>query len=247
MNKEEALQLVNTIWSSLFNSPPPFHSLDEAKKLLANSIPLPYPVPTQKEGESGFITPTYFVLPKKFINFQTLKPSKVESSVTGKLPSPQAIIQHWIQDYTYVSNKIINSSNVQDSDNIYKSNNIYNSCYIFNSQNIIFSRQLGQCRNIIASYNNELSTNSIRLSDSVNCSNCFNVSWSNKVSNSFFIHNGYNLHECMFSAHIYSKRYCIANTQFKKEEYFYLKSQILDYLMQDKGEILFKLLALSYT
>lgn len=52
------------------------------------------------------------------------------------------------------------------------------------------------------------------------------------ISNSLFIQDSNSLHECMFCSHIANKRYCIANMQFEKEEYFAIKKQVIDWIVK---------------
>ncbi|NOY14624.1 MAG: hypothetical protein GXP43_00195 [bacterium] len=242
MNQDQALKLTNQIWQSLFNQPSPFASINQLKNLLAKSIPLPYPVASSLSGKTTFITPAYFPTPKKFIGLEEIKPKKPATAPPEAKPSPESLIQTWLKNYLYVSSKIVSSNQVAESDNIYYSVGVYNSCYLFKSQNIVCCRQLGQCQNLIASYNNEGCTNSIRLSESLNSSYCFEVSWSNKISRSFFIHNSYDLYECLFCYHLSSKKYCIANIQFPREQYFNLKDQIITYLSQNNWQNLEKII-----
>jgi hypothetical protein len=49
--------------------------------------------------------------------------------------------------------------------------------------------------------------------------------------NSLFIQDCYDLYECMFCAHISSRRYCIGNMEFSESEYNRLKPLIIDYIL----------------
>ena len=100
-----------------------------------------------------------------------------------------------------------------------------------NCKNIIFSDGCSDSEYIIASQRTSGSTNCIRVDDSGNCSNSYNVICSAKISNSFFIQDSNSLHECMFCSHIANQRYCIANMQFEKEEYFAIKKEIIKWIL----------------
>ena len=74
----------------------------------------------------------------------------------------------------------------------------------------------------------------IRTDDSKDCSNCYSVICSNKVRNSFFIQDCFDLDECMFCAHIASKRFCIANMQFEEEEYYEIKKAVVSWILNSQ-------------
>ena len=100
-----------------------------------------------------------------------------------------------------------------------------------NCKNAIYCDGLGDSENIIASQRTSTSSFCIRVDDSANCTNSYNVICSNKISNSFFIQDANNLNECMFCSHMSNRRYCIANMQFEKEEYFEIKAEIIKWIL----------------
>jgi len=83
---------------------------------------------------------------------------------------------------------------------------------------------LASCRSISSNF-------CIRCDDLQNCSNSYSVICSNKIINSLFIQDCFDLYECMFCSHIAGKKYCIANMQFEKEEYFEIKKIVVEWIL----------------
>ena len=96
---------------------------------------------------------------------------------------------------------------------------------------MVFCDSCANSEYLLASQRTASSNFCIRCDDSKNCSNSYNVICSNKVINSLFIQDAFDLYECMFCSHISSKKYCIANMQFEKEEYFEIKETIINWIM----------------
>lgn len=176
------------------------------------------------------------------------------SDESGKVASPNAIVKqfkedewmrtkrevHTIEDMlkawkeiNYITGeKYINSQEVSQSDGVYNSTYVFQSVSIFDSKNIIFSYKIFDSNYMLASRDNASCTIGLRVKDSIFCSSSFELSWSNKVSKSMFIHNSHDLYECLFCSHLRSKKYCIANMQFEKEEYFQLKQKVIDWILR---------------
>ncbi len=149
-----------------------------------------------------------------------------------KISSVEDILRYW-QEINYITaEKSINSSECYYSDGIYNSRRVFYSASIFSSENIIFGYKINDSSFMLACRDSGSSSFCIRVNDSLNCSNSFEVSWSYKISRCFFIHDSANLYECMFCSHIYSRRYCIANMQFEKQEYFEIKKLVVDWILQ---------------
>lgn len=150
---------------------------------------------------------------------------------TKDLTSIEDVLSAWNNINYITGEKYINSKNVFESDGVQNSNMVDKSTAIFDSKNIIASYKLVDCVNMLASRDSSSCTYGIRMKESIYCSSDFEVSWSNKVSRSLFIHDCFDLFECMFCSHIRSRKYCIANMQFEKEEYFRLKEKVIDWIL----------------
>ena len=85
---------------------------------------------------------------------------------------------------------------------------------------------------MLASRDNSSCTLGIRVKEGIFCSSSFEVSWSNKISKSMFVHDSFDLYECLFCSHLRSKKYCIANMQFEKEEYDKTKKMVIDWILK---------------
>lgn len=142
------------------------------------------------------------------------------------------ILKYWQEINFIVGEKYLNSKEVAESDSVYNSALVYQSLSIFDSKNIIFCYKIFDCNYMLASRDNSSCTLGIRVKESIYCSSCFEVSYSSKVSKSMFIHDSYDLYECLFCSHLRSKKYCIANMQFDKEEYFRIKKMVIDWILK---------------
>ena len=127
--------------------------------------------------------------------------------------------------------RVYDSLNVSKSDTIYRCENVYHSTDTRDSKKLVFCDSCGDSMFLLACQRTGSSNFCIRVDDSKNCSNSYNVICSNKIMNSFFIQDCFDLYECMFCAHITSRKYCIANMQFEKEEYFEIKKMIIDWII----------------
>ena len=150
------------------------------------------------------------------------------------LTTMEEILHTWSEINYSTGEKYINSSDTSESDGVYTSSQVYRSISVFNSKNILYSYKIFDCDYMFASRDDESCTLGIRVKESIFCSSNFEVSWSNKVSKSMFIHDGFDLYECLFCSHIRSRKYCIANMQFEKEEYMHIKKMVIDWIFPEK-------------
>lgn len=68
-----------------------------------------------------------------------------------------------------------------------------------------------------------------------NCNKCKNIAFSDGCHFSEYVlasQRSGSCTYCMFCSHIANKRYCIANMQFEKEEYFAIKKQVVDWIVK---------------
>ena len=130
--------------------------------------------------------------------------------------------------------RVYDSIDVVQSDTIYRCQNVYRSTGCSDSTNLIFCDSCTNCEYLLASQRSGTCSFCIRTDDSKDCSNCYSVICSNKVRNSFFIQDCFDLDECMFCAHIASKRFCIANMQFEEEEYYEIKKAVVSWILNSQ-------------
>lgn len=231
MNEEQAKKIIEVVFKDIFGINNPF-SLEEIREKFAFDIPLPSKKRCALSGKD-----TWSVLKEsdKVASQESIAEQfKKDEWLRKKKPinTVSDVLKYW-QEINYATGeKNINSKDVFASDGIYNSAFIYNSHSIFNSKNIIFCYDVINCNYTVASRNNESSTFGIRMRESINCSSGFEISWSAKVSKSMYIHDSIDLYECLFCSHIRSRRYCIANMQFEKEEYFRIKKMAVDWILK---------------
>ncbi|MCI8277122.1 MAG: hypothetical protein HFJ46_04255 [Clostridia bacterium] len=230
MNQKQAMQIVNKTFFSIFNQNSPF-SLEEILSEFAFDVKLPQQVSDSLTGKPTWaisINPTKFISQKNMEKYDELK-----GWMQPKVPvsNLKEVLKLWKKINYTTTERIYDSENISQSDTIYKSQNVFRSSNCNMCKNIIF---MDGCTNseysIACQRSNELSF-CIRVDDSGTCSNSYNVICSAKISNSLFIQDCNSLHECIFCSHISNKQYCIANMQFEKEEYFAIKKEIINWIL----------------
>lgn len=135
----------------------------------------------------------------------------------------------------YFGEKYIESRDCEDSDDIYNSLSIYRSNNVFDSKEIAYSKHIYNSAYLYFSINTSDSSFCIKVKDSKTLSNCFDVDWSAKCSDCICCYDCYDIRDCMFCFHIQSKRFCIGNMQFEKEEYYKIKVLLIKEILDKYG------------
>ncbi len=230
MNDKKALEIVNKIFNNVFNKDNKF-TLDEILEKFAFDVKLPkkvYDSVTNEETWADSINSGKYI---------TLKNMEKKDSSTGwmlekkEVNNLEDLVNIWNSINLTTTERVYDSINVAKSDTIYRSENIYNSTDTSDSKNMVFCDSCGNSEYMLASQRTGKSNFCIRCDDSTDCSSSYNVVCSKKVINSLFIQDSFDLYECIFCSHIASKKYCIANMQFEREEYFEIKKIIVDWIM----------------
>jgi hypothetical protein len=205
-------------------------SLDQFMTKFAFDISLPQQVYDSTNNKPTWAQSTNSA---KFVQFENSlsMPENYWSRPKRPINSMEDILAYWSETNLMAAERYLDSLNVTESDNIKSSQNIYRSQDIDSSKNIIFTDGVLNCEYMAASQRSQASTFGIRIEDSKECSNSFNVNWSQKISNSYFIQNCANLQDCMFSSHLNSKRFMIANMQFEEEEYYKIKDMVIRWIL----------------
>ncbi len=230
MSKKMALEVVNKIFNNVFNEDNKF-TLEEILTKFAFDIKLPkkvYDSTTNEETWADSINSGRYITLNNMEKKDGEKGWMLEKREINNL---EDIINLWNSINLTTTERVYDSINVSKSDTIYNSENIYHSSDCSRSKNLIFCESCGSSEYMLASQRTASSNFCIRTDDSKNCSNSYNVICSNKVINSLFIQDCFDLYECMFCSHIASKKYCIANMQFEKEEYFEIKKVIINWIL----------------
>lgn len=230
MNNELALKIVESIFNSIFDQEIKISLISLLEKY-AFDIKLPKQV---KDSTTNEITWADSINSKRFITNKNME--KRDKEVGWMLPKKEVtnleeLISIWNTVNLTTAERVYDSLNVSKSDTIYRCENIYRSTGCSDSKNLIYCDSCAASEFLIASQKSGNCNFCIRCDDSKNCSNSYNVICSNKVINSFFIQDCSDIYECMFCSHISSKKFCIANMQFEKQEYFEIKKLIIEWII----------------
>lgn len=233
MNEKITLDTIDKIFNNVFNTQNTF-SIDELLSKFAFDIKLPkkvYDSTTNEETWADSINSGRYIT---LNNMEKQDKEKGWMLERKRINNLEELVNIWNQVNLTTTERIYDSINVNKSDTIYRSQNIYHSTNCSDAKNLVFCDSCGNSEFLLASQRTEESNFCIRCDDSTNCSNSYNVIYSNKIINSLFIQDCFNLYECMFCSHIASKKYCIANMQFEKEEYFEIKKVIIEWILNSQ-------------
>lgn len=230
MNEKQCKSVIDEIFLEIFNQKCPLN-IEEVLSEFAFDIKLPNKV---IDAVTGVETWASSVNSNKYItqeNMEKYDDYKGWMRPKKEITSLDEIIKLWNKINYTTTERNYDSINVSKSDTIYSCENVYRSQDCRKSKNVIFTDGCGDSEYIIACQRSSNCSYCIRVDDSNSCSNSYNVICSAKISNSFFIQDANSLHECMFCSHISNRRYCIANMQFEKEEYFEIKREIINWIL----------------
>ncbi len=234
MEDNSPVAIVNYIFNDVFGVDNPF-SLEEVMERFCDNIPLPRQVKCAKTGVDTWVSPLEI---GKAVNKEAARAKLgIEdwSRPKQSIKSMDELLALWDEVNFQSGEKYQNSTNVEKSDSIMASANVYYSSLIGNSKNICFSYNDFNCTYLLASRGNNSCTLGVRMMESAYCSSGFAVNFSSKVSRSLFVNDCFDLYECMFCYNIASKRYCIANMQFEKDEYFQIKKMVIEWVLKNYG------------
>ena len=230
MSDKDYLEIVNKIFKSVFDHVVDF-SLEDVLEKYAFDKKLPKMV---RDNTTNEITWADAVNSGKYITNENMaKRDREEGWMLEKVEvtSLEDIINIWNTINMTTTERVYDSVNVVKSDTIYGCENVYRSTDSSECKNIIYCDSVSSSEYLLASSRSTRCNYSIRCDDSNTVSNSYNVICSKKISNSFFIEDSFDLYECMFCSHISSKKYCIANMQFEKDEYFEIKKEVINWIL----------------
>lgn len=230
MNDKMALEIINKIFKNVFEEENSY-SLEEVLEKYAFDVKLPKQV---NDSTTNEVTWADSINSGRFITNRNMQ--KRDEKEGWMLPKKeihnlQELMDIWNSINLTTTERVYDSINVCKSDTIYNSENVYRSTNCGKSKNIVFSDSCFECEYLLASQRSSGCNYCIRTDDSGNCSNSYNVLCSGKISNSLFIQDCSNLYECLFCSHISNKRFCIVNMQFEEEEYYQIKKEIVNWIL----------------
>ena len=230
MNNKESLQTLNKIFKNIFETNNKY-TLEELLNKFAFDIKLPQKV---TDSFTSRVTWAESTNPKRFISQKNMELYSEQHGWMMKkrdISSLEDILKIWKKINYTTTERLYDSINVSKSDTVYRSENVYRSLDCRECKNILFCDGCANSEFILGCQRTGGSSFCIRVDDSGDCINSYNVICSAQISNSFFIQDAKNLDECMFCSHIADKKYCIANMQFEKEEYFEIKKEIINWIL----------------
>lgn len=236
MNDKQCKIVIDEIFTELFGENCPI-SLEEVLSEIAFDIKLPNKVIDAVTGDETWASS---INSNKYItqtNMEKYDKYKGWMRQKKEITSLEEVLELWNKINYTTTERNYDSINVSKSDTIYSCENVYRSQDCRDCKNVVYTDSCGSSEYILACQRSSNCSYCIRVDDSKNCSNSYNVICSAKISNSLFIQDANSLHECMFCSHIENRRYCIANMQFSKEEYFAIKEKVLKWIvLQLKAE-----------
>ena len=230
MRDDEALGIAEKIFRNVFGKGCDL-SMNELLGKFAFDVKLPKKVRDTITGETTWADS---VNSGKYMSSQNA--AKRDADLGWMLPkknvsSLRELIDIWnVVNFT-TTERVFDSMYVAKSDTIYRCENVYHSTSCSDSKNVVYCDSCMNCEYILASQRSGTCNFCIRCDDSSDCCDSYNVSCSGKTNNSLFVQDCYDLYECIFCAHIVSKRFCIANMQFEETEYFEIKKKIIEWIL----------------
>lgn len=230
MSNEEVLEVINRIFKNVFNKENKY-TIEEIKEKFAFDIKLPKMVYDSITNEETWATAIHG---NKFITLDNMqKKDEGNGWMLEKrdIDNLEELVNIWNSINLITTERVYDSSNVSRSDTVYKSDKVYASNDIREGKNIIFCDGVGNSEYVLASQRSALCQYCIRTDDSGDCSNSYSVVCSSKINNCLFIQDCSDLYECIFCAHISSKKFCIGNMQFEENEYYQIKEKIVEWIL----------------
>lgn len=236
MSESDFLKIADKIFSNIFGQKSSL-TLAAIRAKFAFDIKLPTEVKDSTTGET-----TYSAMPNVASYMKCENTYQYDRDKGWMLPkksikSIDEILKIWKTINYTTAERVYDSENVLQSDPIYNSINVYASTNCGKCKNILFCDGTYDSEFAIACQRSTGVNFCLRADDSNSCTNSYNVICSGKISNSFFIQDASNLNECLFCSHISDQEYCIANMPFEKEEYFYIKQQVIKWIFAQNSTL----------
>ena len=232
MDDKQCKDIINEIFFEIFEEKCQL-GIEEVLSEFAFDIKLPNKVIDSVDGKETWASS---VNSNKYItqtNMEKYDEYKGWMRPKKEISNLNEIIKLWNKINYTTTERVYNSINVSKSDTIYDSENIYRSQDCRKCKNTIFADSCAESEYILACQRSSNCSYCIRVDDSNCCSNSYSVICSSKISNSFFIQDANSLHECMFCSHISNRRFCIANMQFDRDEYFGIKEKVIKWMISE--------------
>ena len=230
MNKEKATEIIAKVWKNIFGADKQI-DFDEFMQKYAYDIQLPIEVAEYETGDETWVSELQHGNYTKYEKVMASSAEGKSDKQKKELDSMDAILSAWKESFVLASEIYVDTIYAAESDSIYRSENVFRSWNIYDGKNIVLCSNNGaNCEYVVASRGSGSSQYCIRLNNSGECNSSFDVYNSAKISRSFYVYNCFDMYECMFCSNMQGKKYCIANMQFEKEEYFRIKAMVIDWI-----------------
>lgn len=223
-------EIIDKTFKRIFNADNPFTN-EEILEKFGFDMELPVKVNDSLTNEETW---TVAVNQKKFMtqnNIEKFESTKGWMINKEDITSLEEILKIWNKINYITTERNYDVINAIESDTIYNGENIYRSCNSGRGKNYVYCDGMWESEYVVCCKRSSGCEYCIRADDSSKCINSYNIICSGGITNSLFINDCSDLYECMFCSHISSKKYCIANMQFEKEEYFAIKEQIIKWII----------------
>jgi len=235
MDAKEANKIVDYVFRDVFGVDN-FLTLEETRKVFAYDVQLPEKAKSMLgdsyvwgDFKKGDKIASYAELIEKFGKNDFMNPRKEVDSI-------EDLLTEWDKINYHAGERYFDSREVVESDSIIGSSNIFRSEKIVNCENQVYCYNNGNSKYLVASKDNAACVSGIRIDLSKYCTSCYNITWSGKISKSMYILDCMDLYECLFCSQLRGKKYCIANMQFEKEEYFRIKKMVVEWTIEQIKE-----------
>ncbi len=232
MDESKAKGIADFVFKDVFGRENRF-SLDEIRDRFAFDIELPRKVkddmsgdPTWMSGNRAAKVMSTDIIVQQSKKDVWMKPKKKIRTITD-------LFSDWDEIAYFASEKMLDSSDTAECDDIYRSTSVYHSAKIHDSQKVVFSENLRNCKLVVAGHYSDTTTSSLRFSNCEHMSASFSCVWSGHASRCMYLNNCIDMYECLFCSNLRSKKYCIANMQFTKEEYMPIKQQVINWTIEN--------------
>ncbi|MFA5049786.1 MAG: hypothetical protein WC501_02150 [Candidatus Micrarchaeia archaeon] len=183
-------------------------------------------------GQEVYVS-NYYCNNSNFISLDELDQLKIKPIRVYDFNDPDALLHEIKKRFVYAGNKILgNSMDVSESENCTDCFHVYKSKEIMNSEHIIYSHMIRDSKFLIGCSWGALNNFCMNTTEIAQVTRSFESAFLVKCSDIYYSYNCKNCYEVMFCSHLFSKKYCIGNNEFPKEDYFKLKEKLIGEMLE---------------
>ncbi len=235
MDEKAAKKIVDYTFKDVFGRDNPF-TLEQIKEKFAFDILLPVKAKDTFTGKDAWIMKKIGNKVKVWEEWGKTPPGGDPTMPKEKIKDMDDLLGHFNNIFYTIADKAWEAKDYSETDNIYLASEIYHCSKVIRTQKAAFSAEINDSKYGVACYYIYNCTSVIRAFDSSYCTACFNVAWSEKSSRCMYLNNCTDMFESMFCANLRSRKHCICNMQFEKEEYAKVKEMVVDWTLENFGK-----------